>query len=50
MKIDEKFLKKLVKTWKDSQYGHYITVREKQMELSGLLEELYIKIMGEDKC
>ena len=49
MKIDEKFLKKIAQTWKDSQYGHYITVREKQLELSDLLEELYIKIMGEDK-
>ena len=47
MKIDEKFLKKIAETWKDGQYGHYKTVQEKQIELSGLLEKLYIEIIGE---
>ena len=47
MKIDEKFLKKIAKTWKESNHGHYKVVQEKQLELSDLLEELYIKIIGE---
>ena len=47
MKIDEKLVKKICKTWKDSQYGYRVTVMEKQQELSGLLEKLYIQIYGE---
>ena len=46
MKIDEKLVKKIAKAWKGSQYGYRITVMEKQQELSGLLEKLYIQIYG----
>ena len=46
MKIDEKLIKKICKTWKDSQYGYRITVMEKKQELSDLLEKLYIQIYG----
>mgnify|MGYP003328032829 CR=1 FL=1 len=42
MKIDEKLVKKICKTWKDSQYGYRVTVMEKKQELDGLLEKLYI--------
>ena len=48
MKIDEKLIKKIAKTWKDSQYGYRIEVMEKKRELSDLLEKLYIQIYGED--
>ena len=47
MKIDEKLIKKICKTWKDSQYGHIKIVQEKKQELSDLLEKLYIQIYGE---
>ena len=47
MKIDEKLVKKIAKTWKGSQYGYRITVMEKKQELDGLLEKLYIQIYGE---
>ena len=47
MKIDEKLIKKICKTWKDGQYGHRLEVMEKKQELSDLLEKLYIQIYGE---
>ena len=47
MKIDEKLIKKIAKTWKDSYLGHRVTVAEKKQELSDLLEKLYIQIYGE---
>ena len=47
MKIDEKLIKKICKTWKDSQYGNISIVQEKIQELSDLLEKLYIQIYGE---
>ena len=47
MKIDEKLIKKICKTWKGSQYGYRLVVEEKKRELSDLLEKLYIQIYGE---
>ena len=47
MKIDEKFIKKIAKTWKGSQYGYRLDVEKKKRELSDLLEKLYIEIYGE---
>ena len=47
MKINEKLIKKICKTWKDGQYGYRTTVMEKKQELSDLLEKLYIQIYGE---
>ena len=47
MKIDEKLIKKICKTWKDGRYGYRVTVAEKKQELSDLLEKLYIQIYGE---
>ena len=47
MKLDEKLIKKIAKTWKDSQYGYRLEVMEKKQELDGLLEKLYTSIYGE---
>ena len=47
MKIDEKFIKKIAKTWKESCYGHYKICQDKTLELSELLAELYDKVIGD---
>ena len=47
MKIDEKLVKKIAKTWMGSQYGYRLEVEEKKRELSDLLEKLYTQIYGE---
>ena len=47
MKIDEKLIKKIAKTWMGSQYGYRLEVEKKKQELSVLLEKLYISIYGE---
>jgi hypothetical protein len=47
MKIDEKLIKKICKTWKGSQYGYRLDVEKSKQELSDLLEKLYIQIYGE---
>ena len=46
--LKDRLIKKICETWKDSRYGHYKSVQEKQLELSDLLEELYTKIIGKD--
>jgi hypothetical protein len=48
MEIDEKFIKKIARTWKESQYGHYKVCQEKSYELSELLEELYKKVIPQN--
>ena len=47
MKVDEKFIKKIAKTWRESHYGNLKKCQEKTLELSELLAELYDKVIGD---
>tara|TARA_R100000008_G_C3425167_1_gene86861 strand:- start:180 stop:326 length:147 start_codon:yes stop_codon:yes gene_type:complete len=42
----EKTVKELVDLWYETQYGHYIKCREKQLEFADIMWNLYEKFYG----